>query len=382
MNMNMLKRWYSGNDWAVTGKAEVADFIVMATCGFSQSEEDNEIQAIERLQNIKKDSCEIIITGCLPQINKDRINKVFDGRCVKIVDMKDFNGIMNFDKKIEQFENNYVSQDEYDTNPEIAKYFKMRKKFEQLSFLPLVKVPNILLTVPSEEWFLIRCAMGCTGKCSYCGIKNVHGAIKSEPIEEILRQTRSGINKGFKEISLTGEDLGGYGVDLRLRLTDLLDELLRLPGDFKINLRYIDPYWLIKLADKLIPIFQTGRITAFCSPVQSGSDRILKLMNRKYTFDDISKVVREVVKHTKVGMISTNIIVGFPTETDDDFEQSLRLVKEVPFGMYMAFPYEERPGTKAATFDGKIADHLKTKRHRQLMRAINWKHFRYCSLGA
>ena len=374
MNLNMLKRWYRGNSWAVTQDPQKADFIIVATCGFSQSEEDHEIAALKNLMATKKEDCEVIVTGCLPQINKSRVKEIFQGPCVKTVDMKAFNQIMNFGDKIEQYDNHYVSEDEYNTDPTIHHYFKMRKNFEKYSFLPLVKVPKVLYTVPSEKWFLIRCAMGCTGNCSYCGIKHAHGAIQSEPMESILAQASKGITQGFQEIALTGEDQGGYGVDIGIDLSVLLTELLRLPGDFVINLRYIDPYWLHRLKDKLLPVFETGRIKAFCSPVQSGSDRILKLMNRLYTYDQIKETVSEVMATGNVGMISTNIIVGFPTETEEDFEQSMRLVEEVPFGMFMAFKYEDRPGTKASELEGKISPEVMDQRYNKLEKLIKRKH--------
>ena len=377
MNLNMLKRWYRGNDWKVTSDPKRADYIVMATCGFSKSEEDIEIAAIENLLRDKKKDCELIVTGCLPQINKERVREVFDGKCVKIVDMQTFNSIMDFDNKIEAFENHFVSEDEYDSDPEIHRYFKTRKRFEQLSFLPFVKVPRILYTVPSEKWFLIRCAMGCTGNCTYCGIRHALGKIKSVPIEDILLQAEKAIAGGYEEISLTGEDQGGYGVDLKTDLSVLLTELINLPGKFRINLRYIDPFWLIRLQDKLLPIFQTGRITAFCSPAQSGSDRILKAMNRRYSFEDLKSTVNNVANNSGVGLISTNIIVGFPGETEDDFKESLRLVKEVDFGVYLAFRYEDRPGTAASMLADKVPEKVIQRRYDEMRSAINRKHFRF-----
>jgi threonylcarbamoyladenosine tRNA methylthiotransferase CDKAL1 len=377
MNLNMLKRWYRGNEWKVGKDPKRADYIIVATCGFSKTEEDTEIAAIERLLNEKKKDCELIITGCLPQINKERVREVFDGKCVKIVDMQTFNSIMNFDKKIEAFDNHFVSEEEYDTDPEIYKYFKARKRFEKFSFLPLVRVPKILYTVPSEKWFLIRCAMGCTGNCTYCGIRHALGKIKSDPIQDILDQAKKAIVGGYEEISLTGEDQGGYGVDFKSDLSVLLTELINLPGKFKINLRYIDPFWLIRLKDKLLPIFQTGRVTAFCTPAQSGSNRILKAMNRRYTFEELKSTVNHMVHNSKLGLISTNIIVGFPGETEEDFKESLRLIDEIDFGVYLAFKYQDRPGTRASELSDKVPDKVIQRRYDEIQSAIKKKHFRF-----
>ena len=103
--------------------------------------------------------------------------------------------------------------------------------------------------------------MGCTGNCSYCGIKHAHGGIKSQPIESIVDQVRQGVRLGFREISLSGPDSGGYGIDIKKSLPALLEALFMIPDDFKINLRYIAPDWLVRHKKELMPFFDSGRIT-------------------------------------------------------------------------------------------------------------------------
>ncbi len=376
MNVNLLKRWYNANEWETTKIPQEADIIIVSTCGFSVEQEDYEINMIRELGEKKKEGCELIVAGCLPKINKERLTEVFNGKCVPTSGIEGFDQIMNFDKKIEEFDNHYISEEEYNTDPRIHRFFRFRKFCEKYEFLPFIKVPKVLYTVPSEKWFCIRAAMGCTGNCSYCGIKHAHGPMKSEPLEKIVAEAKRGIELGYKEIALTGEDLGGYGVDLKINLGDLLDELVCLPGNFRINLRFIDPYWLLKLKHRLIPAFKTGKIKSFCSPVQSGSDRIVKLMNRRYSFNDVKDLVNTIMRDTKVDMISTNIIVGFPTETEEELYESLRLINEVDFKMYMTFKYEERPDTKAAKLDGKISVEEMDRRYKIIHKAAIKKHLR------
>jgi len=233
------------------------------------------------------------------------------------------------------------------------------------------------MTTPSPSWFCVRCATGCTGTCSYCGIRHAQGFIQSVPIDTIVRQAEKGLAMGYKEIALTGEDMGGYGVDRKESLADLLNELVKLKGDFTINLRFIDPFWLLRLFDKLQPSFNSGKVKSFCVPAQSGSDRILKAMSRRYTFSEIKDGVNDTLRFTKVRMIATNIIVGFPGETPEDFRDSIRLVNEVDFSLYLIFPYEERPGTKAASFPNKIPESIKQKRYDKIHRLAIRKHIRH-----
>jgi MiaB/RimO family radical SAM methylthiotransferase len=381
MNLNMLRRWYSSNEWELTKNPEEADVLVMATCGFSKKEEDMEIDTISHLKKVKKEGAELIVTGCLPKINKERTQQVFTGKFVEITQLNKFDDIMKFDKKITSFTNNYVSEKEYNTDPQIHRYFKTRKMFEKYSFIPFVKVPKILYTIPSEKWFLVRCGMGCSGNCSYCAIKHAHGPARSEAPEKIIEDIKRGVSQGYKEISLTGEDQGCYGCDRDMDLSDLLTKILEIPGDFVVNLRYIDPYWLVRLKDKLIPLFQTGRIKTFCSPVQSGSNRILSLMNRRYTFEQVQNTVNEIMEKTKVKMISTNIIVGFPGETEEEFQETLRLITQVKFGMYVAFRYEDRPNTKASQLPEKVSSEVIERRFAQVQKAISKRHIRLVTWG-
>ncbi|MBF0410139.1 MAG: radical SAM protein [Candidatus Riflebacteria bacterium] len=377
MNANLLKRWFEANGWQVTKNAPEADMVILSTCGFNQMSEDYEIGEIRAKLSQKRSDAELIVVGCLPEINKERLRKEFNGVCISTKEIEKFNERMNFGVKLEDLQNNFISSDEYEADPRIAFWVKARARFEQWhKRLPFIKVPKPLLTTPSASWFCVRCATGCTGSCTYCGIRHAQGFIKSVPIDSIVRQAEQGIALGYKEIALTGEDMGGYGVDARTDLAELLSELCKLKGDFVINLRFIDPYWLMKLFDKLLPSFQTGKILSFCVPAQSGSDRILKSMNRRYTFSQIKNGVNDVLRLSKVRMMATNIIVGFPGENDEDFRDTLRLVREVNFSLYLIFPYEDRPNTKSSTFPNKVSDEVKARRYATVHRMAIRKHAR------
>lgn len=381
MNMNLLKRYYAANDWRQNDNPYTADHIIVSTCGFSQGEEDYELKVINDYNLNKKSGARLILTGCLPLISKDNVERIFQGDYVQITNMKDFDAITNFNIKIDYFNNNHVSVHEYDTDPSIHKYYKIRKATEKYSFLPFVKLPKTFYTVPSDNWFIIRGSMGCTGNCSYCGIKNAHGPIKSESVESIVELAKEGLAQGYKEIAISGPDTGAYGVDRKTSLPELLEALFMLPGDFKINFRYIDPKWLIKLKNDLMPFFKTGRITSFCSPIQSGSNRILELMNRKYTYEEHKEAVNTIIRKTKVKMISTNIMVGFPGETVQDFNDSMRVVREMDFAMYMVFKCSHRPGTKAFSFPGRLTEEEMDRRYNIMSKAVFKKHLKVILTG-
>jgi len=376
MNLNLLRRWFQGNGWLDETDPTRADVVVVCTCGFSQAQEDEEIGLIERLEATKRPDAERVVLGCLPRINARRHARVFTGHSVITDRVGDFDDLFALPKPIAEFHNHFVSHDEYATDPKMSRFFRFRRFCERFDWLPLVRVPRVFLTVPSERWWCIRCSMGCTQDCSYCRTKHAAFPFKSEPVDSVLAQVREGVAAGFAEIALTGEDLGGYGTDIGSSLDELLRAILDVPGDFCVNLRYIDPVWLIALHEQLMPVFATGRIRAFCAPIQSGSDRVLSLMNRPYGFEAVKRVVNEVVRTTPVGLISTNLIVGFPTETEDDVEATLRVVSEIDFGMYQVHRYEEHQDSASAALAPKIpADEIE-RRFRRVYRAAVRKHAR------
>jgi tRNA A37 methylthiotransferase MiaB len=355
MNMNLLRRWFNGNNWKSVDDPGQADVIIVATCGFSQEQEDYEIGLIKELGEQKKEGCRLIVLGCLPRINKERLDTVFQGDTVKTDSIEKFDDILKLEHKTREFHNHLVSHTEYSTDKKMSTFFKARRFFERISWLPFIGVPRVLFTVPSEKWWCVRCSMGCTGDCSFCGTKHAEFPYKSEPEAQVLAQVKEGLKAGYKEIALTGEELGAYGVDIGTDLAKLLTKIVDLNGDFEVNIRFVDPVWLIKLKDKLMPVFKTGKIKAFCTAVQSGSDRVLELMNRPYTFEQIKSVINDIMVNTPVKMISTNLIVGFPTETRDDIEMSKRLLTDVDFGMYQVYKYEEHPHTKSAKLPDKVS---------------------------
>lgn len=381
MNLNLLKRYYTANDWTTTQDPAQADDIIVATCGFSQEEENWELSVLEKLASKKKNGARIVVTGCLPMISQRRVADVFQGDYVHVSDLSKFDELTGFSSRTCEFDNNFVSTSEYDTDPEIQDYVKIKNRLEKLRNNSLFRLPLPLYPVPTTNWFIVRVGMGCTENCSYCAIKRAHGFIKSEPMDSIMRQAERGLALGYRTISLSGESPGSWGADIGSNVVVLLEALLRLDPGLKINLRYISPVPLIKLRRELMPLFATGRITHFCTPIQSGSNRILELMNRPYTVEKVKETVNEIMRRTKVLMISTNMIVGFPGETKEDFNQSMRAMHEIDFGMYMVFRYSDRVGTKASTLPGKLTTDELDSRFAAMNRLKYRRHLKLALLG-
>jgi threonylcarbamoyladenosine tRNA methylthiotransferase MtaB len=198
---------------------------------------------------------------------------------------------------------------------------------------------------------------GCDAKCSYCIIPAVRGPSRSVPPDQILSQVRSLSEQGFKEVVLTGIHMGTYGMHMspRFPLYRLLEEMLRIPSLIQVRISSIEPMQLSRRVIDLAARSEGKIVPHFHICLQSGSDRTLKRMIRPYTgarFSEIACEIREKIPDAGIG---TDVITGFPGETEEDHSASLEFVQAMPFTYIHVFPYSDRSGTRAATLGEKVA---------------------------
>ncbi|MBN2259285.1 MAG: radical SAM protein, partial [Clostridiales bacterium] len=218
----------------------------------------------------------------------------------------------------------------------------------------------------SDAIFLIKVSTGCLGACSFCAVRKSRGHIQSKNVEAVISELRNGLRSGYRYFGLLATDLGAYGRDLGVDLADLLLRLVAEEGDFKIGIRNINPLFLIEMFEKLQPVFESDKVWFLSSAVESGSNRILKLMNRKYTVQDFSKIIKILnEKYPKI-LLRTQFMVGFPTETSEDFQMSLKLLDDLSFDWVEVFDFSVRDGTPAALMNGQIPNKVKKLRLLQL----------------
>jgi threonylcarbamoyladenosine tRNA methylthiotransferase MtaB len=212
--------------------------------------------------------------------------------------------------------------------------------------------------------FTLRVQTGCDEQCSYCIIPTTRGRSTSKPIADVVRELRRAEDSGFLEATLTGVHLGAYGMDLgpRHSLADLLNAAIDGTTNILLRLGSLEP---MDAPKNLGDLTETGRLApAFHLPLQHASDRILARMRRPYTLDEYRRTVdalRDRLPHAALG---SDIIVGFPGETDEDFEILCRYLESSPLSALHVFPYSDRPGTEASSFDDKIPGPIVKERGR------------------
>ncbi|MCD6477793.1 MAG: tRNA (N(6)-L-threonylcarbamoyladenosine(37)-C(2))-methylthiotransferase [Candidatus Aenigmarchaeota archaeon] len=195
---------------------------------------------------------------------------------------------------------------------------------------------------------IVEISKGCLGNCAYCIVKRAKGILKSYPIKAILMDIEMSLKEGCKEVWLTSQDCGCYGRDIGVTLVDLINEISKIPGEFRVRIGMANPNYVIKMLKDLINSYKSDKIYKFLHiPVQSGSNEVLKKMRRVYTAEEFKEIVTKFKKNTPNVTVWTDVIVGFPGETEKDFKETLKLIEETKPDFVNISKFGVRPGTEA-----------------------------------
>lgn len=218
---------------------------------------------------------------------------------------------------------------------------------------------------------IIEIASGCMSECTFCQTKLSKGDLKSYRLGDIVRQVETEISEGCKEIWLTSTDNGCYGLDINTDLPTLINAVTEIPEDFMIRVGMMNPMYMPRIKNELIKSFDSDKVYKFLHiPVQSGSNKVLKDMKRGHTVNTVKEVVKKAKERFENFTISTDIIVGFPSETNEDFEKTFELINEIRPDIVNLSKYSARPGTEAAEWDQIEASEVK-RRSRIIFNQIN-----------
>ncbi len=237
---------------------------------------------------------------------------------------------------------------------------------------------------PQKQYYLFVCK-GCMGNCSYCTIKHAVGGLRSKEVEEIVGEYVEGLNAGYGRFIIQGDDVGAYGLDVQSSFPALVRELVEAKNGFRkrrgslvgngeggvFHLDEIHPRWLVEYDAEMIDFAGTKSIGDILCPVQSGSKRILKLMNRYDDKDKMLEVFQRIRWASPGTSFSTHIIVGFPSETEADFEDTLELVPRGGFRDVTIFPYDEKEWSLSREIEPKVASTVINNRVKRAVKYFN-----------
>ncbi|MEM1546958.1 MAG: tRNA (N(6)-L-threonylcarbamoyladenosine(37)-C(2))-methylthiotransferase [Candidatus Methanomethylicia archaeon] len=303
----------------ITNSIKEADIIIFNTCAVKKPTEDKIISAIKAVPEDKK----IIVTGCLTMVNLNRI--LSEARVNGVIGPFPGSAIIDIVKEVEK--NNKLTI--------------LRNDFKPPLTTPRIPTSSIIRVIPI--------AYGCLGECTYCCEKIAAGYLRSYSIKEITEAVKEAISKGVLEIWLSSHDCGCYGYDIGVNLGKLLREIIGISREFYVRIGMMSPDTALKIVNELIEAYRSGKVFRFIHiPVQSGDDHVLKLMKRKYTVDDFKNLINKLRENIPDITIVTDIICGFPGETDNAFENSIKLIREVEPDFVNVSKFGPRPGTPAA----------------------------------
>lgn len=333
--------------WQATATADQADLVILNTCSVRQSAEDRVYGHIAKWPKYRCQNPGFIgvVTGCVPAKEGDKLAKRFPE-----VDI--FLNIQN----ITELPRLIVEKREL--------VFQAGVEYKDQNI-------NYLKTIPqhqSDFQAYVPISIGCNNFCTYCVVPYARGREKSRGSAEILRECERLVGKGYKEITLLGQNVNSYGQDnpQGIDFPELLSRVAKIPGDFWIRFITSHPK---DMSDELIKVIADNqpKVTPYVHlAVQSGSNRILQAMNRKYTREDYLELIDKIRQAIPSVMISTDIIVGFPGETKKDFRQTINLFRRARFNMAYISQYSPRPGTAAAQLENDVPKAIKRKRDKKL----------------
>ena len=302
-----------------------ADIVILNTCTVVDTTEK---KMIHRMGELKQEGKEIIVTGCMAKVQPKRIS-------------------------IRLPESMIIPPDQYD--------------------LFSGKVESAFGCAPCTETYefgasaILPIAQGCLGNCSYCITRFTRGVLKSYQEDELLNEFKSMLDSGVKEILVTAQDTACYGRDIDTDLPTLLRRFLEFEGEYRIRIGMMNPNNLDRILDDLMDVMEDERVYRFLHiPVQSGSNSVLEKMRRHYTVDRFMGIVNRLRERYPDISIATDLITGFPGETERDHEKSIKLIKDLHADTVNITRFSVRPGTDAATMKNQIHGNISKERSTEL----------------
>lgn len=346
----MLGLVNNNKDYEITADPADADVIIINTCAFIEAATQESINTILEMAEYKKDRCKaLIVTGCLSQRYNNEL-------LTEMPEVDAILGVNQYDEIIEVIES--LMGNNKDNNK-----ITLCNENSGVDYLNNDRV----LSTPSSYAY-VKIAEGCDNRCSYCAIPAIRGRYISRGKENIIKEVKSLIDNGVKEIILVAQDTTRYGIDLtgKHELANLLNDICKIDGNFKVRILYCYPQ---DLTDELIDaIAINDKVCKYIDlPLQHASDKILKAMNRRDTSAMTGALIDKIRARIPNVVLRTTFIVGFPGETDDDVEILAAFIKKYKFERLGVFTYSQEEGTPAARFPDQVEQSVKEERKAFIM---------------
>ena len=342
VDTEMMIGLFKNNNFKIVNNPKEAEIIVINTCGFIEPAKQEAINTILEMSEYKNKKCKyLIVMGCLVERYKKDLQKLLPE-----VDL--FLSIKEYEKAWDEIS-------KLINIPEEGKYTNMEYLEREIS--------------TGNNMAYLKIAEGCSNRCTYCAIPAIRGPFESRKVEDVLEEAEQLAKKGVKELVVIAQDTTKYGIDLygKPRLAELLEKLCKIEGLKWIRFLYAYPE---TITDELIDVVKNNEkiCNYFDIPIQHISNPVLKKMNRKSNEESIKELIKKIRKEIPNVIIRTSLIVGFPGETQEDFEKLCEFVKTAKFDRMGAFTYSKEDGTPAERLPNQIHGNTKKARYNKIMK--------------
>ena len=350
---------FKKNNFEIVNNPEIADIILINTCGFIESAKEEAINTILEMAEYKKQKCKyLIVIGCLVQRYYDELLKSLPEVDLFI--------------KIDEYESLWTKIEDLINKNKVEK--SVTKPMKKVSEIKQLKLPEFnefyeRVLTSGNNYAYLKIGEGCSNMCTYCAIPYIRGKYISRKMEDIISEAEMLAKKGIKELIVIAQDTTKYGIDIygEPKLAELLEKLAQIPQIKWIRFLYSYPEGIteeliqtVKNNDKICKYFDI--------PIQHISNKILKKMNRKTNKEQIQNLINKIRKEIPEVVLRTSLIVGFPGEKEDDFNELKEFVKKAKFDKLGTFMYSKEDGTPASKLPEQIHGNTKKSRYNQIMK--------------
>ena len=350
---------FKKHQFQIVNEEEKADILVINTCGFIESAKEEAINTILEMAEYKKQRCQyLIVMGCLVQRYYEELIKALP-EVDLFIKIEDYNVLWD---KIEDLIRRGIVE---------KKKNRTSKKITEIPQMPMLTQQEFLnrTITTGNNYAYIKIGEGCSNKCTYCAIPYIRGPFVSRKMEDILEEANMLVKKGIKELIVIAQDTTKYGVDIygEPKLAELLEKLTKIKGIKWVRFLYAYPEGITK---ELIDVVANNDKIAnyFDIPIQHISNTILKRMNRKTNKEQIENLLKTIREQIPNVVLRTSLIVGFPGEAKEDFEELKEFVKKAKFDKLGTFMYSKEDGTPAEKLPDQIHGNTKKARYHQIMK--------------
>lgn len=340
---NVMKENLEANGY-VQGSENDSDIYIINTCTVTNTSDNKSLKIIRRVLRNHPNSI-TVACGCMTQVNSVYL---------KDMDVKVIIGNIGKSKIVDY----------------INKYIKTKKQIIDITDFKDNKFEDMCLNNFDKTRSFVKIEDGCENFCSYCIIPYARGKVRSKDPELVISEVKNLIKEGHKEVVLTGIHTGHYGADINYSFATLLNRLVKIKGLERLRISSIE---ITEITDEVLDVLKNNPnlVSHLHIPLQSGSNTILKLMNRKYDKEYFIDKINKIRSIRKDISITTDVIVGFPSETDELFNETIDTIKEINFSKIHVFPFSLRKNTKAESIPNHVDDVTKKNRVKELVELSN-----------